>query len=294
MNIIYILKKDVMKLVGTVAQIIAITAYGNAALKGFPIKDFLLENSTSTFCNSIKFIEFKKTGIIEKLLRKKEEHFENIIASDFNSWVDFLKKEKVQKLYLHYISSNNKDISDRMSAGFIGGGGRWLIEAFKGKHSDYWEASWEVTDENNKDNKIWAVNYIRISNNDIVRKDLSIGIDNFDIKLKDSLIECQNFAEKQNLDGFKSCFEKAILCLNNDDTSLSTIYHQDLVPRDFYDTIHRNILFACQSAWVFGGMGSWNDMWFEKEDQNIYDNISNELFYAICNSIARVTNEFKH
>lgn len=87
------------------------------------------------------------------------------------------------------------------------GAGRWLIEAFKGKHSDYWEA-WEVTDENNKDNKIWAVNYIRISNNDIVRKNLSIGIDNFDIKLKDSLIECQNFAKNKTLMVLKIVLKK--------------------------------------------------------------------------------------
>ena len=38
------------------------------------------------------------------------------------------------------------------------------------------------------------------------------------------------------------------------------------------------LLGAAQSAWVFGGMGSWNDLGFEGEDQALYDRLSEELY----------------
>jgi hypothetical protein len=41
------------------------------------------------------------------------------------------------------------------------------------------------------------------------------------------------------------------------------------------------LLEACQTAWVFGGMGSWNDLWFEGEDQGIYERVSERLFEAV-------------
>jgi hypothetical protein len=42
---------------------------------------------------------------------------------------------------------------------------------------------------------------------------------------------------------------------------------------------------ACQSAWVFGGMGSWNDMGFEGADQKEYDHVSEQLFAALNETI---------
>ena len=47
----------------------------------------------------------------------------------------------------------------------------------------------------------------------------------------------------------------------------------------------RTILDACQSAWVFGGMGTWNDLAFPDEDQKLYLRASDALFRAIIDAI---------
>jgi hypothetical protein len=51
----------------------------------------------------------------------------------------------------------------------------------------------------------------------------------------------------------------------------------------------KQLLGAVQAAWVFGGMGSWNDLGFDGDDQQEYDKLSIELFLllnqAICSAI---------
>ena len=50
------------------------------------------------------------------------------------------------------------------------------------------------------------------------------------------------------------------------------------------------LLDACQSAWVFGGMGSWNDMAFDGEVQVEYDRTSEQLFLALNEVILAAAN----
>jgi hypothetical protein len=51
----------------------------------------------------------------------------------------------------------------------------------------------------------------------------------------------------------------------------------------------KQLLGAVQTAWVFGGMGTWNDLGFEGDDRREYDALSGELFLllnqAICGAV---------
>ena len=61
-----------------------------------------------------------------------------MIASNPSKWLDFLEKRGVTKLRLHYLSSSH-ELPDRITAAFVGGGGRWIIEAIHGSTSDIYE-----------------------------------------------------------------------------------------------------------------------------------------------------------
>lgn len=51
------------------------------------------------------------------------------------------------------------------------------------------------------------------------------------------------------------------------------------------------LLDACQSAWVFGGMGSWNDIWIEDENiLNEYKIVSNNLYSSLISTIIQSVN----
>ena len=59
-------------------------------------------------------------------------------------------------------------------------------------------------------------------------------------------------------------------------------YHRDLFPDHCYSEASRRFASMAQAAWVFGGMGSWNDLGFsEPEIHSEFEQISRDLFAAV-------------
>jgi len=277
---------------GTVAQIVAITSYANAKLEDNSNYEFKMNNSTAVYCNEIVFIDWVKKNNLLSIFKTKTAYGSKPIASDFMNWITFLKKEGTKKLFLHYVSTSNPQLSDRMSVGFVGGGGRWLIEAWKGKSSDFWEAKWEVKKPKAKNNKIWSVTYARIARDSFVQKNEHSGLKKISKDLKKAITACYMFSKKHSLANWDTFFYNALICLENGNSDFQTIYHKDIVPISKFPEEAIKIIFATQSAWVFGGMGSWNDMGFEGNDQTEYEKISDNLFSIECKAIAHATNEY--
>jgi hypothetical protein len=67
-------------------------------------------------------------------------------------------------------------------------------------------------------------------------------------------------------------------------------YHKDLVVEGAAPSLAKALLDAAQSAWVFGGMGSWNDLGFEGADQAEYDRVSQQLFTVLNETIQVAAN----
>ena len=274
-------------MVGPIAQAVALVCYGNEFLKtGNDYFDNA--NSTMLFCKEVKFCAAQSPNFIDRILRGKKEKIKIEIGSNINNWFVYLKDNGTKKLLLHYTKSDESKFSNRMTAGLIGGGGRWLIEAFNGNSSEFWEANWEVGDQDDPERKIWKVNYYRIAENHKPMIHQHNSMDGVKENLLEALGECNDFALQHDLDGFANCFKSATeALLNNDDNAC---YHKDLTPKKVQNDLCESILCACQLAWVFGGMGSWNDLWFEGEAQVHYSEISNKLYYLICDAIPKSTN----
>jgi hypothetical protein len=52
----------------------------------------------------------------------------------------------------------------------------------------------------------------------------------------------------------------------------------------------KQLLASAQAAWVFGGMGSWNDLGFDGNDQQEYTALSDELFLLLNQAIGATVN----
>lgn len=52
----------------------------------------------------------------------------------------------------------------------------------------------------------------------------------------------------------------------------------------------KQLLAAAQAAWVFGGMGSWNDLGFDGNDQQEYNELSDKLFSLLNQAVSNATN----
>lgn len=244
-------------MVGTIAQAVALVCYGNEFLRTG--NDYFKDtNSTMLFCKEVKFYGMQAPSFFDRALKGKKEKIE--IASK----------------------------SNRMTAGFIGGGGRWIIEAFNGNSSEFWEANWEVGDQDDPERKIWKVIYYRIAENHNQMTHQHNSADGVKENLLEALHACNEFAIQHNLVGFENCFRIAIESLNNNE--YNSCYHKDLTPKKVQNDLCESILCSCQLAWVFGGMGSWNDLWFEGDSQEHYNEISNKLYYSICNAIPNSVN----
>ena len=270
---------------GTIAQLVSLVSYGNECITTRKTAvEYYPGNSTLTFCNLIDFRRFKKRFFFSK-------NKEVVVAKNPGEWFELLVRDECKKLRLHYQGSEVESMApDYKLAGLVGGGGTWLIETVFNNHSDYWANRWEVTRRDDPDRKIWSVNYGQIASNQPTYN-INIDLNNARRVLNTVLGEIKDFATQQELTGWVSVFDKAINTLSSDTPHLE-YYHNDLIIRKKYSLMAQQTLFAAGNAWVFGGMGSWNDLGFETaEDQASYEDLSKKLYGAIIQGILAATNK---
>ncbi len=66
-----------------------------------------------------------------------------------------------------------------------------------------------------------------------------------------------------------------------------------MVPAAGYSLDARQLLAMASRAWVFGGMGSWNDIGFTDAARNEeYRRVSQELYRAVTDAIRDAANSF--
>lgn len=272
---------------GILAQLVSLTSYGNAFLqRNDDVENFYPGNSTFQFCNKVNFVNFKKT-----LFSSTPKEVQ--VADNPIEWLRLLKKQGCKGLRLFYEPTQNPPAGtpDHKLAGMVGGGGTWMIETMYGKFSHYWFNRWQVTQKDDPERKIWSVSY------GMIDKDQPVSNKQFDIKEISSLLQ-QNlqsitaFAQTQQLSNWAGVFTKAASILNSV-TPIQDYYHQDLLVEKHYSLQARQLLAAAGAAWVFGGMGSWNDLGFDTDETNkTYDNLSAQLYNVINQAVLAVANSF--
>jgi hypothetical protein len=263
---------------GILAQQISLTAYGNQCLRTNQLPaGFYPENSVFQYCNTVDF-------------REVDGDNDLLVAIDPAFWFRYLQQEGCQALRLYYQPAKvNPLAKEHQLAGFVGGGGTWLMEAIFEAHSDFWASRWQVTRKEDPDRRIWCVNYGRTSVN-IATVNMQFDLAATAAELYEALEDIIAFTLQQNLRNWTDFFQTAAARLNND-TPAAGYYNEALIPDGEYGLHARQVLFTAGSAWAFGGMGSWNDQSFEKaEDNERFDNISARLYDAINRAVVASVN----
>jgi hypothetical protein len=261
---------------GPIAQFVALTCHANAYLRGLRIPGFFPSNSTCKFCDRIKFFNVSKT--LFGKVRQAE------VANSPDGWFECLRTDDVPEVRLSCAPQNDPGIPDRMSAGFVGGGGTWSIKVTDRKgQTAVWLSKWEVWNQEAPERRIWRVSYGRVPE----RRSLSepfIDLGGAVARLRVALQDIYTFSDKHDCSGFTIRFARAIETLDSRGSTLHG-HHQDLAPEGCLPMLARRLLDACQTAWVFGGMGSWNDLGFDGSDRAEYDRVSERLFAALNEAI---------
>ncbi|HUA99118.1 MAG TPA: hypothetical protein VMA34_12380 [Terracidiphilus sp.] len=262
------------------AQMIALTCHANAALHGNSMPAFFPGNSTSQFCESIKFF------VTGKLSDGQPQSA--VFADSPETWLHLLPSRSAVGLRLHQHPQNQPGISDRNASAFVGGGRQWAIEVMrKGPVSEFWTSRWEVGDRNAPDRKIWRVSYWLMAVEPSA--DISFrSIDAVGADLRAALTAIRAFALANDCGNFVKSFNDALGALDDPDADVG--YHNDLAPPGALQPAAQALLKAAQSAWVFGGMGSWNDMGFQGETQKEYERVSDTLFDLLNEAVEAAVN----
>ncbi len=259
---------------GTLIQLLSLITYGNQYLKNVEIpNDYYPGNSAFKFCNQVNFIDLQPVA--------GEKHLEELWADDPLAWFNRLKLDGCLRLmaYYHPSEGNEQGTPDHKLAGFVGGGGTWLIEAVYEGYSDFWAERWEVSRPDDPDQLIWAVSYGRtVSRIDTI----AFSPDHFDATedLREILTDIRDFAARNDLESWTGVFDRSLSILDGSG-EMNNWYAGTIAERAYSQSALR-LIYAAMSAHVFGGMGSWNDLGFEAKDvQDHYDELSYHLYDRI-------------
>src|SRR5689334_8035550 len=139
-----------MSLQGPIAQALALTCVGNAHRIGKDVSGFWPEASVFRFSKCCDF-------------RRVEGERDAPIAADPLAWFETLRAWRGLRLHTAPRPRGPQQaipISERQSAGFVGGGPAWIIEAVGAECSTLWQGYDRIGDRNDPQHKIWLNTYL--------------------------------------------------------------------------------------------------------------------------------------
>ena len=111
--------------------------------------------------------------------------------------------------------------------------------------------------------------------------------------LRTALRSAEAFARRPEMEAgsWAEWFSRARALL--DDPAPEPPFHRDMLPATDTRLAARQILAASVQAYVFGGMGSWNDLGFADADlQTEYDGVTRKLYETLKTAILAASNAF--
>lgn len=253
----------------TIAQALGLAMYGNAFLRGLDTGPFWPKASFFGYCRSVRFLVAAAVGGDDA-----------VAAADPAAWLRSLAG--CGGLKVRTARRGPSAFADRMSVGFVDGGSIWLIEAAGGARPLSWSARWSIADRSVEDGRIWSVEYHGLPAGP---PSAPPDLDRAERDLRESLEAIAGFAERIG-STFAGSFRSALACL--DGATHRSRYHPDLAPSGLLSAQAQRILAGCDSGWVFGGMGSWNDGAYGGEDEPAGDRLSQTLFDSLQAALAGV------
>lgn len=255
-------------------QCLTLVAAGNATLRGVNLGRFWPDAPV-----------FRWTEQVEFVVPRTPNEFA-VVAADPLAWFDWLKGN-YEGLRLHTAPMRQNAeagaMPERMLAGLIGGGPRWLIEVVGAERSLLWEGYDRLGDRNAPDRRIWRTAYVlegeterqdAVADADIAAAARELDAALVDVEVVAGAIDAPNFA---------TIFAEARAALSaapDDEHDLGAPLSEPA----------RRLIAAAMRASVFGGMGSWNDMGVTNAHKRDYERASEALFLALQRAVTAAAN----
>mgnify|MGYP001157463013 FL=1 len=255
-----------------ILRALAMVATGNAALAGRDVSGFYPGDPLFRFTASLDFLAPSDAGALKS------------VAHGPADWFQKLRKRECRGLRLHNAPMQKSQklghIDERMLVGMVGGGPRWLIEPVYPDRSELWEGFDRVGDKNAADRKIWLSAYVLIGEAESAQS-VDTNIKGAAMDLRDALLTIEAVARQMSGAPFADVFVAARETLEGKDLPypLEFLHFAQMKPEA------ERLLKAAGRAWVFGAMGSWNDLVPEPALKPRYEAASKTLFSALQRAV---------
>jgi hypothetical protein len=257
---------------GELAQLAALTAHGNAALFA-PGQAVELAPSHSTF-RYVNFTSF--------------DWYRTTQSSDCISWWESLQQREVTRLYLTRGRRERSGVGAEHYVSAFAGGLTLELVASRPHSHELWRGQWQVTAPKHPDQRIWSVAYEGREGTRTSFAELQGHFEQVRLNFRESLEEIGNFARSQGYTEWEPWFTEALELL--DSPAPVPPYHADILPRFGYPLRARQLMAAAIRGWVFGGMGSWNDL--SPPDTAEYERVTAAFFSATISAVCASAEAF--
>ena len=250
------------------AQVIVLTAYGNAALHE------LLSSSDESFLREAPFL-FQHVRTIEFRGREAQPP----VAAVFE-WFQDLRQSQVTRLWLTDLDLSG-EVEPHIAEAFANSMPRG-IAAVLDKGPIVFVPDWHF----GRGQK-WIVTYqaYELDDDSLPRPgDVAASLS----RLEEKTAQARDFASRTDQEHWSQSFDEAIRAMRSAEPEMPYL------PSRGYSSDARRLLAGAAAAWVFGGMGSWNDIWYqEKSLQAEYERVTREVYSAVSEGIVTAANAFR-
>ena len=252
---------------GELAQLICLASYGSTWLESdgtaAPL-DLERENSTFRFVGSL---EFADAGTGQTLTTVRD-------------WLTELRRRGTERLWLIVAEPKPRPaawgpVDEHMLVGFVNTGA-WTLLATSDRGATIWRRTWVPAHPDAPDRRVWSVRYDAQTVDAVAPTPPSL--EAASATLIDVVTRVHDFSVRENLGRWVEHFDAV---LTNDDGGLE--FTDMLSPG--YSPAAQRLAMTASAAWVFGGMGTWNDEWVSSEATAEYEELSRALYVAVLNAL---------
>lgn len=262
----------------TIALSISLASAGNAFISGLTELDSYF--STHPVFDEITSISFsEKSGLIFPK--------EKVLTLNPVEWLSIIKRRGCSRLELSYrpvfIETPLWKVAD-----VSGGGFDWFLRVTGVNVNSSWQVI-SLPPESDGNLHVTVKKAEKTVHNPL--RELSL-IDTKN-RLQNILMSCAGFASDHSLHEFSEIFNIAITILNSDNPDEYSDYDL-LLKSQYYPLEAIQLVCAASTSWVFASEKSWGFLEFPDEiENNIYRELSYELYESIIESLVSGTNSFR-
>ena len=276
---------------GELAFAIALAAYGNAYLASAPEStppELLGTNSTLRHVSSVAFPagDAPLESAADTIRRTDQGRFEDLRSPRGTSaWFLGLRRASASRIQVGRLPTQ-LDLPEVDAAAFSGGI-PWTIKVDYPSSFRLWVPRWK----HEGGEKPWRVSVTGFTIPYVPPPQTEVGLTEAAESLRTVLERALDFSIRAKLDWFPDDFSKALALLRSQAPEIP--YHPDLFPSGGYSLPARQVAASAITAYVFGGMGSFNDLGFSSLGLNTeYKSLLPTLYTAVIDALLAAANSF--